>query len=185
MSRQIVIQLPDQVKRSVRQAATRETSLLIRQQDTTYPGPSLRYRDRSGGWVRIVKHVQVAPLVRRHQDVHECVLHQGAEHEQGAAGHEDVDGFDVGDGRQGLLRLSMLRAQREERCHTEGDAGRHCVRLDPEGDPGHDHNKACRDVAENHLFHQFRLSQMVLLLLTCGKCNSRYDVSAGISPPRK
>ena len=54
--------------------------------------------------------------------------------------------LDVGDGREGFLRVGMLGVQREQRRDSQRDSGRHGFRSDPERDPRHDDDEACGDV---------------------------------------
>ena len=46
--------------------------------------------------------------------------------------------LDVGDGREGFLRVGMLGVQREQGRDSQRDSGRHGFRSDPERDPRHD-----------------------------------------------
>ena len=54
--------------------------------------------------------------------------------------------LDVGDGREGFLRVGMLGVQREQGRDSQRDSGRHGFRSDPERDPRHDDDEACGDV---------------------------------------
>ncbi len=68
--------------------------------------------------------------------------------------------FYVGNGRQGLLAVGVLRGEREQAGDTQGDSGWHGLRLDPERDPRHDDDKASwhisveKVVAEATLEHE-------------------------------
>lgn len=92
-----------------------------------------------------------------HENVDERVLHERGEDEHGAGGHEDVDGLDVGHRGQRLLRLGVLRGQREQARHAQGHPGRHGLGLDPERDPRHDHDQTGRDVRVEHVVAQTSL----------------------------
>ena len=54
--------------------------------------------------------------------------------------------LDVGDGREGFLRIGVLRVQREQRSDAERDTSRNGFRFNPEGDPGHDDYEASGNV---------------------------------------
>lgn len=92
-----------------------------------------------------------------HENVDERVLHERGEDEHGAGGHEDVDGLDVGHRGQRLLRLGVLRGQREQARHAQSHPGRHSLGFDPERDPRHDHDQTGRDVRVEHVVAQTSL----------------------------
>lgn len=83
---------------------------------------------------------------RSHIVVDHRKLHQREKDKHRARAHPHVDGLDVADGRQALLRLGVLRGQREQRGDAEGDTRGNGFGLDPERDPAHDHNQRGRDV---------------------------------------
>ncbi|GBM74345.1 hypothetical protein AVEN_113380-1 [Araneus ventricosus] len=110
--------------------------------------------------LHVVEHVvgHPLPLLRLpHDNVDDGVLHEGGEHEQGAGGHEYVDGLDVGDGGQGLLGLSVLGGQGEQGGDAQGDPGGYGVGPNPERDPGHDDDEAGRDVGVEQVVSQAAL----------------------------
>lgn len=73
--------------------------------------------------------------------VDERELEEGGEDEHGAGPHPDVDGLDVGHGREVSLDARPFGRYGEQRGDAQRDSSRYRLHVQPKGHPRNDHDE--------------------------------------------